>query len=487
MDWRLTTPVGEFPLTSEDKHKTEYLLLLLLFLTAFLPRLWLLTYLEVSGDEIVYISSGVVYIDNIVHGITRWEDWEINWEHPPLVKYLIGSMVYVFTDNEIKRIPHNELWIYQYMKPSDIYEDNILFLARFPYALIGSLTSVVVFFFGKELLNRRLGTIASLWLSFSYLWFYNTIWVQNLEAPETFFVTLALLLFYRGIMKTSYRYVTASGVVFGLALSCKYPAVLGILTALTWLLVLSMRGKFSFGFKSRNQVLLTLSLVAFIPIIVLTFILLWGWWIIPNGFERTVIHSINRHTLMGHVQNGSNILRLRTFDTFYLGAITKYFSFAFLHWPFLQWPLARLQSPEPFFILLGLIVLAVKIVQKRANSLEYLLLLYSVLPTICLSVLRSKMTHYILLVWPSLILISTLGLYEVLRRIVVLPAILRNSTMLLPRSINQILMFYTQDHESCAESRLDVCFAISRKLKRVVHHLKPSSKCAELGREFYEA
>jgi len=127
-------------LVREEKVKREYVILAILFLSAFLPRLILLTYLDVSGDEIVYISSGVVYIDNIVRGITSWDDWEINWEHPPLAKYLIGFMVYSFTDNEIKHIPHDEMWIYLYMKPSDIYEDNILFLARLPYAIIGSLS-----------------------------------------------------------------------------------------------------------------------------------------------------------------------------------------------------------------------------------------------------------------------------------------------------------------------------------------------------------
>ena len=400
----------------KNNPRLEYLLLVLLFFSAFIPRVLLSTYLKVSGDEIVYISSGVVYIDNIVHGVTRWEDWEINWEHPPLVKYLIGFMVYAFTDNAIKRIPHNEMWIYLHMKPSDIYEDSILFLARFPYTIIGSLTGIVVYFFGKELLNRKLGILASLWLSFSYLWFYNTIWVQNLEAPETFFVALAMLQFYRGVMKSSPRYITMSSITFGLALSCKYPAAFGILAALIWLLILLLSGRFSLSLKSRDQAPLVLSLAAFIPIIALTFILVWGWWIIPNGFERTLIHSINRHRLMGHLQGSSGSLGFQTF-AFYFEAITMYFSFAFLHWPFLQWPLARVQSPEPLFILVGLITLFVKIIRRRASSLEYLLILYFAVPTIILSAMSSKLTHYILLVWPPLVLISSLGLYEVLRRI----------------------------------------------------------------------
>ncbi len=407
-----------FQLRDKDHHITEYLILTFLFLSAFIPRFFLLTYLEVSGDEIVYISSGVVYIDNIVHGITRWDDWEINWEHPPLVKYLIGLMVYTLTDNDIKRIPHDEMWIYLYMKPSDIYEDNILFLARLPYAIIGSLTSLVVYFFGKELLNRKLGILAGLWLSFSYLWFYNTIWVQNLEVPETFFVALALLLFYRGIMKGSPRHIVVSGITFGLALSCKYPAALGILIALIWLLTLSLEGKVSFGLKSRDQTNFTLSLISFLPIIAVTFVLLWGWWIIPNGFERTVIHSINRHRTMGHIQDLGDFLGSRILNTFYLEVISKYFSFAFLHWPFLQWPLARVQSPEPFFILLGLALLAVKTLQRRAADLERLLLLYFLLPTVCLSALQFKLTHYILIVWPSLALICAMGLHFALRRIV---------------------------------------------------------------------
>ncbi len=405
-------------LIGKDSIKAEYLLILLLFLAAFLPRLLLLTHLEVSGDEIVYISSGVVYIDNIVHGITCWDDWEINWEHPPLAKYLIGLMVYTLTDNEIKRIPHDEMWIYLYMKPVDVYEDNILFLARLPHALLGSLTSILAYFFGKELFNRRLGAIASLWLSFSYLWFYNTIWVQNLEAPETFFVALAILLFYQGIMKRSHKFVVASGIAFGLALSCKYPAALGVLVAMIWLLVLFLRGEFSLDVRSRSEMELALSLILFIPVIVLTFVLLWGWWILPHGLERTVIHSINRHRSMGHIGDGLGVLGLQAFDLFYLETIIKYFSFAFLHWPFLQWPLARLQSPEPFFTLVGVIVLCLKVTKRRASSLEYLILLYFAVPTFFLSALGFKLTHYILLVWPSLALISALGLCEVLRRTV---------------------------------------------------------------------
>jgi hypothetical protein len=252
--------------------------------------------------------------------------------------------------------------------------------------------------------------------------------VQNLEAPETFFVALAMLLFYRGVMKGSPRYITMSSITFGLALSCKYPAALGILTALIWLLILLLSGRFSLRLKSRDQAALILSLVAFTPIIALTFVLLWGWWIIPNGFERTVIHSINRHSLMGHLQDSSGSLGFQMF-AFYLEVITKYFSFAFLHWPFLQWPLARVQSPEPLFILVGLLVLLVKIVQRRASSLEYLLILYFAVPAIILSAMRFKLTHYILLVWPLLVLISSLGLYAVLRRMGSLLTELQESKM----------------------------------------------------------
>jgi len=225
----------------------------------------------------------------------------------------------------------------------------------------------------------------------------------------------SLFLFYKAVSKKSYEYMTASGITFGLALSCKYPAALGVLIALIWLLILVLKGELSFGLKTKRQTLFSISLVAFIPVIILTFVLLWGWWIIPHGLDRTVIHSINRHRMMGHIPDGRGTLGLQGFTPFYLEVIFKYFSFVFLQWPFLQWPLLRIQSPEPLFALLGFAFLTLKIVKRKATGLEGLLMLYFLIPLISLSILRFKLTHYILIVWPPLTLISTLGLYKTLQ------------------------------------------------------------------------
>src|SRR5438067_312652 len=61
-----------------------------LTMVALIPRMILARQLDVVTDETVYIFGGKTDFHLLTHWLIRNSGWHYNYEHPPLVKLLIG-------------------------------------------------------------------------------------------------------------------------------------------------------------------------------------------------------------------------------------------------------------------------------------------------------------------------------------------------------------------------------------------------------------
>src|SRR5260370_36182690 len=61
-----------------------------LALIALIPRILLATQLDLVTDEIIYITGGKAYFPLLLHLRFTSDAWAFNYEHPPVVKLLIG-------------------------------------------------------------------------------------------------------------------------------------------------------------------------------------------------------------------------------------------------------------------------------------------------------------------------------------------------------------------------------------------------------------
>lgn len=108
--------------------------------------------------------------------------------------------------------------------------EEILFVARFLSALLGSLTILLVYALGRKLYSRREGLLASFFFSVSFIHIVFSHQIV-LDVPMTFFYTLALFLCARLLDRRGWPDYLLAGFVCGLAVATKYNGIF-ILAAL---------------------------------------------------------------------------------------------------------------------------------------------------------------------------------------------------------------------------------------------------------------
>ncbi|MFX1519585.1 MAG: glycosyltransferase family 39 protein [Promethearchaeota archaeon] len=226
-------------------HKTDKKLAILLFILALIPRILGINRDQVHRDEQVYVRYGYQYIVNIIElnfDRTYWMETYHNFEHPPLAKLLFGMAIFFSKDH---------------IDP--------LIAARLVVVIIGSLTVIVLFFFTKELYNRRFALLSALFLSFQNTHVFHSR-LAMLDVPLAFFYLLTLFFFYKGL-KGNGKYILISAITLGLAIGTKYTGLLLIPTAISILLINYLKIK-EIG-EQKMLIFPTVTLTKFI------FFLLW--------------------------------------------------------------------------------------------------------------------------------------------------------------------------------------------------------------------
>jgi 4-amino-4-deoxy-L-arabinose transferase-like glycosyltransferase len=182
-----------------------------LLLAALIPRLVLANQLDLVTDELVYIYGGELYIPLVGHLFTSIgaHDWMFNYEHPPLVKLLIGLFILI---NNALGGPLAQLMA-----------------ARLPSVIFGTLLVLAIYLLASRPFGKSIAFGAALCLAFSpWLVYFSAL--AYLDMTMTTLITIAYLLLWQAIHKPRLYLVVA--LLFALGAASKYTATLAIPGAL---------------------------------------------------------------------------------------------------------------------------------------------------------------------------------------------------------------------------------------------------------------
>lgn len=183
----------------------EGIILSVLLLAALVPRILLAHQLDLVTDEIIYIMGGKAYFPLLLHLRFTSNLWLFNYEHPPVVKLLIGLSI--FLNAHLGR-PLSEL-----------------FAARVPSMLSGTILIVVMYRLGRAPFGRLIALLAALCLALSpWLVYFSAL--AYLDMAMTALITTAYLILWPAIRQP--RLYLLSALLMGLGIASKYTAVLAL-------------------------------------------------------------------------------------------------------------------------------------------------------------------------------------------------------------------------------------------------------------------
>jgi Dolichyl-phosphate-mannose-protein mannosyltransferase len=363
----------------------EWFIVPALTLIALIPRVILARQLDLVTDEIIYIMGGKDYLPLVLHHDFTSVGWEFNYEHPPLVKLLIGLSIYLNTQF--------------------VHRANELFVARIPSILSGTILIVAIYWLGRKPFGRVVAILAALALAVSpWLVYFSAL--AYLDMTMTMLITLAYLVLWYAIRQP--RFYLLSAALVGLGAASKYTAALAIpgMILFTFYYFVAIRPRIPREQRSP------------VP---------WGWWIgalllIPVVFfiadpaiwrnpYYLLIHSIQfewDHSINGHL-------------TFIAGQYSGHVP----HWAVLYILLAKLSIfitfPAIFFTLFAVVQLVLFHLHKSklhvAEITSIAFLLIWLVPIVGMFSLLNIVvgTHYHLPLAPAVALAGAFGLATLLR------------------------------------------------------------------------
>ena len=176
-----------------------------LILVALIPRIILAHQLDLVTDEIIYIMGGKAYFPLLLHLQITASQWAFNYEHPPVVKLLIGLALY--------------LNAHLGSHLSD------LFAARTPSILSGTALIMAIYWLGRAPFGRLVVLLAALCLALSpWLVYFSAL--AYLDMTMTALITVAYLVLWPAIRQP--RLYLLSAMLLGLGVASKYTAILAM-------------------------------------------------------------------------------------------------------------------------------------------------------------------------------------------------------------------------------------------------------------------
>ncbi len=183
----------------------EGVILSVLVLAALVPRIILAHQLDLVTDEIIYIMGGKAYFPLLLHLRFTSNLWLFNYEHPPVVKLLIGLTI--FLNAHLGRLLSE------------------LFAARVPSILSGTILIVAMYWLGRAPFGRLVALLAALCLALSpWLVYFSAL--AYLDMTMTALITIAYLILWPAIWQP--RLYLLSALLMGLGIASKYTAILAL-------------------------------------------------------------------------------------------------------------------------------------------------------------------------------------------------------------------------------------------------------------------
>ncbi len=202
--------------------KTDAIIIAILFIVTVGVRLYDLNGAGGTFDEYNYFRLAANTAEAFKHLDFSEQRWSFFSEHPPIGKY-IHALFYYPSLSKLSQQDTDAL-IHGYLQPNTI-SGQAYNPARYASVLMGGLTIVIVYLFCMLFLNRSTGIIAGGILAFlpNFIAYHK---IASLEAPSSFFYTMAVLFFALAIKYDNWKWWKILGVVTGLAIATKFNTAL---------------------------------------------------------------------------------------------------------------------------------------------------------------------------------------------------------------------------------------------------------------------
>src|SRR6266699_5554826 len=249
-----------------------------LILVALIPRIILAHQLDLVTDEIIYIMGGKAYFPLLLHLQITASQWAFNYEHPPVVKLLIGLSLF--------------LNAHLGSHLSD------LFAARIPSLLSGTALIMVIYWLGRAPFGRLVALLAALCLALSpWLVYFSAL--AYLDMTMTTLITIAYLVLWPATRQP--RLYLLSAMLLGLGVASKYTAILAMpgMILFTAYYFVAIRPRLKV--EQRPPLPCKWWLTALFLIPVTFFIADPAIWRQPYSLLRQSVHFEWRHSITGHL------------------------------------------------------------------------------------------------------------------------------------------------------------------------------------------
>jgi len=217
--------------------------------------------LQLNMDEPTLISSVVGLKDSLNPGHFDW----------PHLYFYINAIFYAMFS------------IYKKIF-SVVIEENafvpLYIISRGLSAFFGTISVVAIYFLGKEIVNKKVGIISSLFLAFLPIHVYESHFAK-VDVAQTFFSIVSVFFIYKIIKNPTWKYFILSGVFIGLTTSIKYNGALLFLALFiaTIMSVSKFRDLFSLDYIKKVVLSGIISLITFVigtPYALLDFKTFWS-------------------------------------------------------------------------------------------------------------------------------------------------------------------------------------------------------------------
>lgn len=301
------------------------LLLASLLIITFALRFLVILRGDEMYDEISVVRSGEIYIGGIKNLDFSHDIWIVNYEHPPIAKYIFGLP---------GTIEHNIPALHKLLD-EEFHPDKGYTLAKLTAALIGVVTVFLVYVVTAKWFDEKKAFFASLFLALMPHFIAHNA-VAGLETPQALFSLLLVYFYLDGLIfseKPNYKKLYASFGFFAILFLTKFS---GLFFGFFYL--------FSYGFylwknKKLEKNLFLVNLSGVFVFLILIYIL-WPWlWFDPLNLLKSFGYFANSHG-----------------GEFFFGSLSQppwYYYFAYF------------SATTPPLILLSLLVTLVLVIAKK--------------------------------------------------------------------------------------------------------------------------
>lgn len=234
-------------------------------------------------DERARYVAGLNQWFNIINGRFDAESWALNFQHPPMGKYLYGLVngAYIFSISpDIISLSYDEAL-------QKVDEVKNFLPGRFLAIFLAAGSIILLYLIGEEFFGRRVGILAALFLMLMPA-FISQVRIESLEAPLIFFFMLSMYTFLKALKRGgNNNYYLLAGVFAGFAIASKFNNfILYIIIPVIYFAFLFLtRQKFSLHKMFPSKFLIA----AVIPFAILFAIWPWVWSSPVDNFKESLL------------------------------------------------------------------------------------------------------------------------------------------------------------------------------------------------------